>query len=81
MSMDFAVTIPESIDPPEIYVIASGPSSITITWNAVENAADYLVYRSYNKNSGFVKIAETDDIFYIDLNVEVDALSRALLGR
>ncbi len=68
-SSAFAVTLP--IAAPTIYVIASGPNSITITWNEISNAQDYLVYRSYSKNSDFNKIAETQDSFYVDSSVEV----------
>lgn len=69
-STAFAVTIPETISAPTIYVIATGWDSIKITWNEISNAQEYLVYRSETKDSGYRQIGITEDLIYEDIGLK-----------
>ncbi len=45
---------------------AATTSSISVKWNAADNATGYIVYRSTNKSSGYKKIATTITNSYVD---------------
>lgn len=54
---------------PVVKVSSSSLSSIKISWNSVAGADNYVVYRSTSKNSGYKKLATTDNNSYTDKNV------------
>lgn len=58
--------------PSSIYLNLSNPpwSSVNLTWNPVESATSYKIYRSTFKSDNILEVGETTDTFFIDKNLE-----------
>lgn len=52
--------------PTNVKVTWTGTKNIKVTWNRAANASKYEVYRSYNKISGYTKIATVTANSYTD---------------
>jgi hypothetical protein len=59
---------------PTIESITTKNGNIYFTWNKVEGATKYYVYRSTKKNSGYVKVATRSKCDYYDKNVKCGQL-------
>ena len=61
----------QGVDTPQIKQIASEPDGIRMTWDAVEGAVNYRVYRKTSGNS-WTKIAEQTGTEYFDTDCDLN---------
>ncbi len=59
-----------TLDTGKIYRVINTPTGISLTWNKVDDATSYSVYRSDGSNENFEKIATVNECTYIDETVE-----------
>ena len=59
----------ETIDPPKNLTAKAGNKIVTLTWEYVQNATEYLVYRRENGIENYVFIGKTTNTTYSDWNV------------
>ncbi len=60
--------------PVNVNIVKLEEEQIKLSWNKVEGATGYIIYRSNNKEKGFKKIGETAKAKFMDKNVKGGAL-------
>lgn len=64
-----------SLPPPlNVNIAKSKEDQIHLSWDKVEGATDYIIYRSDNKEKGYKKIGETARVKFTDKNARGGAL-------
>lgn len=63
----YGTTVPKDVT--GFKVSAKTYSTVTLKWNKSEGAAQYKIYRSRNKDSGYSKIATVSSLSYTDKNL------------
>ena len=79
ISRTFSLTVMGSLESPVLNK-TTDDNDVTLSWNAIENATNYELYRKQN-NGEYQKIATTDQLSYQDKNLDPGDYSYKLVAK
>ncbi|WP_199669466.1 discoidin domain-containing protein, partial [Erysipelatoclostridium sp. AM42-17] len=79
ISRTFSLTVMGSLESPVLNK-TTDDNNVTLSWNAIENATNYELYRKQN-NGEYQKIATTDQLSYQDKNLDPGDYSYKLVAK